>query len=67
MDGSRKIQAVCYMNSFSLRKERAVAVVSGKRKRVERQVCPVGNCRPVIKKIHVHFTDVHKLKRDTSK
>ena len=56
------------VESFGIRKEQAVTVVSKKRKRVYKsRICPVRNCRSIVKRLHNHLTDVHKLERGTRK
>ena len=51
--------------AFDIRKPRSPRKLKeGKKSRVyKRRMCPVVNCNSVVKKIHNHLTDVHKLTR----
>ena len=56
----RKARSV--VNYYGLRKEKCEAKRKPKRS-YKKVLCPIENCNSVVKRIHNHLTDVHKLKR----
>ena len=53
------------LNVFAFRKDKKLS--SKKPRNFKRMLCPVGNCQAVVKRLHNHLTDFHKLKRGSEK